>query len=70
MARLELRVFGEGPTERRVLLVLPTKEESDLIDHVFGDKVGEDGIIASAQGVVKLEDGYATHYIRLEKDNG
>ncbi len=68
---VETRIFDKGqPTERRQLILLPTKAESELIDWAFGDKVGEDGMIASVQGIVKLADGYATHYIRLEKDNG
>lgn len=41
-------------------------EESRLIDTAFGDKVGEDGLIAEFTGQVRLADGYGEHYLLLQ----
>lgn len=62
--RVEIRFGGE----EKQLLLLPTKEESLLIDKIFGHRVGDDDVIAKVKGVVKLSDGYEAHYIRLERE--
>lgn len=51
---------------RQLLLVPENEYESKLIDEYLGREIGPDGIGPAVMGEVRLEDGYAQHYIRLE----
>lgn len=53
------------PIMRGLVLIVDNKEESKLIDAVFGDKVGEDGLIGSRRAEARLSDGYGKHYIYI-----
>jgi len=71
--KVETRIFNKDTSlEKKLLILLPTKKESKLLDFVFGSQVNNedgDGIISPVTGVVKLSDGYGTHYIQLQKAN-
>lgn len=56
---------------RGLVLVAECREESAMIDEAFGNKVGDDGLIAKAQVEVqvRLSDGCFDHYIYLEALN-
>jgi len=67
--RLEVRyVKGvRGRLEPRgLVLIAETEKESEIIDEVLGDKVGEEGLICSGEFEVRLSDGYAEHYIYIK----
>jgi len=52
--KVETRVFDRGKSnERRFLILIPDQVESEQLDFVFGDRVGEDGHIAKVKGSVK-----------------
>jgi hypothetical protein len=53
---------------RGLVLAAECREESAMIDEAFGNKVGDDGLIADAlvQVQVRLSDGCFDHYIYLE----
>lgn len=69
--RIEARQFVKSHNplvyKRQLLLICENEEESVILDGVFGNEVGKDGFIASVEGEVRLSDGYAEHYIRIEK---
>lgn len=68
--KVETRVFREGKLDEiKQLILIPTEEESKLIDFVFGGRVDieQDNLIANVTGVVKLSSDVATHYIRLTR---
>ena len=49
------------------VILIPEPQESLLLDHAFGNTVGEDGMIAQLEGHVKLSDGFGQHYIQLRR---
>lgn len=54
--------------DKKFLVLIPTKEESKLIDQILGDKpFDDDGKGPEVKGNVHLSDGYGQHYIRLER---
>jgi hypothetical protein len=64
--KVEIRKTGATPAYQ--LILLPTEEESKMIDLAFGSKVKDDDSIAVVTGQVRLSDGYGEHYILLEKN--
>jgi hypothetical protein len=53
---------------RTSLILVPTKEESNLIDKVFGSNVNDDDSVGvSLVATAHLSDGYGAHYIRIGK---
>lgn len=58
-----------SPTPRGAVLVAESKEESEILDSIFGSTVGADGLIAAGEFEVRLSDGYADHYIYLGVKN-
>lgn len=52
----------------RLLVVLESEAESQMVDEAFGKAVDDDGLIASVKGEVRLSDGYGEHYIALSKN--
>jgi hypothetical protein len=65
--RLETRKTGGTPAYQ-LLLIATSEEESKMIDEVFGNKVGDDDVIAVVTGTVRISDGYGEHYLRLERN--
>lgn len=66
--KLELRQVreeGSPAAPRGLLCIVEDKEESALLDAVFGDKVGTDGLIGIRNCECRLSDGYAEHYIYI-----
>ena len=66
MARLERRWAGDGRGGRVVrglVIVTETEAEREMLDAVFGSKVGVDGLIGKRVAECRLSDGYADHYI-------
>lgn len=62
---VELRRFAGG---KILLILLPSKDESKLIDLALGDRpFDEDGKGPAVMGNVRLSDGFNTHYILLER---
>lgn len=59
MAKLEIRRFK---TVRMLLVVAENKEESKLMDFVFGSQIP-----TRVCGEMTLADGYCEHYIALQK---
>lgn len=57
----------ETRANKRLILLAETKEESDMIDRVMGNKViDSDGLIAKGTCEVRLSDGYAEHYLLIQ----
>jgi len=53
---------------RKILVLLPTEEESKLVDAALGSTgFDADGKGPEVTGNVCLADGYGEHYIRLER---
>ncbi len=55
----------DGHKVIRGLVLMPTKEESKMIDECLGSFVGEDGLISTATVEVRLADGYGEHYLYI-----
>ncbi len=50
---------------RGIVLIVESKHESSLLDKVFGDRVGEDGLVSERDCECRLSDGYGEHYIYI-----
>jgi gamma-glutamylcyclotransferase (GGCT)/AIG2-like uncharacterized protein YtfP len=64
--KLELRprlLEDHVTTVMGAVLISESEAESQILDQLFGNKVGEDGLIARRQVEVRLSDGYAEHYL-------
>lgn len=50
---------------RGIVCIAESEDESKLLDAVFGDQVGRDGLIGkrTAEVECRLSDGYADHYL-------
>lgn len=60
--------FGREGEIKMLCLVSESEEESNLIDEYLGDRPFDaDGVGPVVKGEVRLSDGYADHYIRLER---
>jgi hypothetical protein len=65
--RLELRKRNIDETAfRHDLLLLPSKEESKMLDLVFGTCVSESGLIASLPAECRLSSDCVDHYISIK----
>lgn len=62
--RVEVKEFKKS---KFLVVVVEYGDESDKLDEVFGNEVGEDGKIAEVVGEVRVADGYMEHYLRLER---
>jgi hypothetical protein len=66
--RLELRPRLMADHVTSVLcaiLVCESEDESKVLDKIFGDKVGEDGLIGRGALECRLADGFREHYLHL-----
>jgi len=50
---------------RGMILVSENNEESEIIDAVFGNQVGDDGLIRVRMAEARLADGFGEHYIYI-----
>jgi hypothetical protein len=50
---------------RGLILLTESEEESELIDAVFGKKVGKNGLIGIRSAEARLSDGYGDHYVYI-----
>ena len=68
--RVELRQQTNPGTlviePRGIVLISESKEESLLMDEVFGNNVGDDGLISTKECECRLSDGYGEHYIYVK----
>lgn len=66
--RIELRTtrVGDKLEPRGLVCIAESKEESRLLDKIFGDKVGADGLIGERKCECRLSDGYGDHYVFIK----
>lgn len=53
---------------RGLCLIADSKDESLILDEVFGSKVGDDGLISVRKCECRLSDGYGEHYIYVDAE--
>lgn len=60
--KVEIRRHGD----RADLVLIAEEDESLLIDEVFGDQVGAEGLIWQGTVECRLSDGFRDHYLLLK----
>lgn len=66
--RVKARPEGKRPQYRGLVLIPETPEETELLDDLFGNIVGDDGVMGTATATYKLEDGYGQEYVYISKE--
>lgn len=62
---MKVETRSNGDRLRGIVLISENKEESALLDQLFGEKVGDDGLIGTSVCECRLSDGYGEHYIYI-----
>lgn len=59
--RVETRKDKDG--HWGLLVIAESKQDSEILDKMFGVEVGNDGLIATTTAEVRLSDDLSTHYV-------
>lgn len=69
--RAEVRYTGDGyggSKPRGLVIQAENAEESEMLDEVFGSRVGPDGLIGTREAECRLADGYGEHYVYISAE--